>query len=100
MLFSGETAAAVTLYGSFLALGAEKLEDRPVGHEGEQLKLHGEHLSKEYSPGKRPLKGIEIYNYKMSDRELSKESLIRAIKAKSEAWAEIPGLYRENCLEN
>jgi len=88
------------LQKKFFSSGTETLprEDRAVGHKKEQLKLHGVHPSgeKEKEQGKHPFKGISIFNWKMSERELKRESLIRGINAEAEAWEEIPGLCQES----
>jgi len=71
--------------------------DRAVGHEDEQLKLHGERSNeeKEEPAGKNFLCPI-LYNYKFSERELRLESLIRQINGGAEAWEEVSGLYQES----
>ena len=73
-------------------------EDRPVGHKDEQLNLHGEYPQngKELPKEEFKPKGPVFFTYKMSDRELKEESLLRGIKAGSEAWQEVPGLYHQS----
>jgi transposase len=82
----------------FFGSGREVLPGigRSVGHEKEQLKLHGERTSEEKAKIGKNFACPIFYNYKFSDRELAVESLIRKINGGAEAWAEIPGLYQES----
>ena len=87
------------LQQQFYGRGRESItprEDRSVGHETEQLKLHGEYPQegKEIpAKGFNP-KGPVTFTYKMSERELKKESVLRELKAGNEAWEEVLGLYQ------
>lgn len=88
------------LQQKFFVHGRESLtprEDRPVGHENEQLKLHSaypqdgkEIPAEEFKPN-----GPVTYVYKMSERELKRESIARGINAGHEAWEEVKGLYQQ-----
>ena len=84
----------------FFGVGREELTpraDRPVGHEQEQLKLHGEYPQEgKVTPaeGFKP-EGPVFFTYKMSERELAAESATRGIKdAGASAWEEVAGLYQ------
>jgi transposase len=71
--------------------------NRPVGHENEQLKLHGERSNEETQmPAGNSFQCPILYNYKLSERELKRESLIRQINGGAEAWEEVPGLFQES----
>ena len=82
------------------ARGREELtprEDRPVGHSNEQLNLHGEYPQEgkeKLKEGLKP-KGPVFFTYKMSERQLAQESLLRKISAGAKAWVEVPGLYQQ-----
>jgi transposase len=80
----------------FFGSGQEKLLGRPVGHKGEQLNLHGERAGVEASASARSFLCPILFNYKMSERELARESLIRKINAGHEAWEEVPGFFQES----
>ena len=86
------------LQEKFYGQGRETLEpsQRPVGHLGEQLNLHGEREStdgEEVQKRELPISNT-IYNYEMSKRELATESLIRAVNGGAEAWQKVEGLYQ------
>jgi len=84
------------LQKKFYGCRREAPESRQVGHEKEQPKLHGEYACDEKEKTEKSFICPIRYNYKMSDKELAKESLIRQINAKSEAWEEIPGLTQDS----
>lgn len=87
------------LQNRFFSAGQETLpsEGRPVGHEEEQLKLHGTHpIADAEKAAKLGITGPIIYNFKMSERELCFESSLRKISSLADAWEEIPGLTEES----
>ena len=72
--------------------------DRPNGHPKEQLKLHGEYVQDgTESPAASLVKpGMPlVLTYKMSERELGAENLLRNIAGGASAWQEVCGLYQE-----
>jgi transposase len=91
------------LQKKFFGSGTEQIPhtearvDRPNGHPKESLKLHGEYVQ----DGKEALThgikpgGPVTFTYKMSERELARENLLRNIVGGAAAWAEVPGLYQE-----
>jgi transposase len=87
------------LQKKFYGSGQESLkrEGRPVGHEAEQLKIHGTRpMSDAEKAAAAGITGPILYSYKMSDRELRRESLIRKINGMEEAWEEVSGLVEES----
>ena len=84
----------------YFGSGQEKLknENRKPGHAGEQLALHGEHSNQSLEPKKENLPQGTTYHYKMSDRQLKNESVIRGIPVGAEAWEEIKGLYQTSMM--
>lgn len=90
------------LQKKFYGKGTEAVEprlDRPNGHEGEELKLHGEYVQEgKETPAKSLIKPGEpvFFTYKMSERELAAENVLRNIPGGASAWQEIPGLYQES----
>jgi len=71
--------------------------DRPNGHPKESLKLHGEYVQdgkEAVTAGIKP-SGPVTFTYKMSERELAAENLLRNIAGGAAAWAEVSGLYQE-----
>jgi transposase len=89
------------LQKKFYGTGTEQL-DRPPGHPGEQLKLHGTRVQKaEEQKKKSEFDGIQpgspvTFTYKMSDRELAAENCLRNVPGGAKAWEEVPGLYQES----
>lgn len=72
--------------------------DRPNGHPKEQLKLHGEYAQEGAELSiESPVKAGEpvFFTYKMSERELAAENVLRNISGGAQAWQEVPGLYQE-----
>lgn len=85
------------LQKKFYGAGREALPDRQVGHEEEQLKIHGTRVMVDADKAANcGITGPVIYNFKMSDRELRRESLIRKVNGMEEAWEEVPGLVEES----
>lgn len=90
------------LQRKFYGKGTEQLEkraNRPVGHKGEALKLHGEYPQEGRElPAESPIKpGTPVtFTYKMSDRELASENVMRNIAGGATAWQEVSGLYQES----
>lgn len=89
------------LQKKFYGKGTEQLEprlDRPIGHPKEQLKLHGAYVQEGKEVPARGLKpgGPVTFTYKMSERELSAENVLRNISGGATAWSEVPGLYQES----
>lgn len=73
--------------------------DRPNGHEGELLKLHGEYPQEgREEPAESLVKPVTpvTFTYKMSERELSNENVMRNIAGGAGAWEEVAGLYQES----
>ena len=88
------------LQEKFYGQGRETLDPnhRPVGHLGEQLKLHGEHQSPSDEILERrelPQSGT-VYTYLMSERELGAESLIRGLGGGAQAWHKVEGLFQQS----
>lgn len=78
----------------FFGSGQESL-DRPVGHQEEQLKLHGEHITQEKEKRAQSETLPQVFHYKLSTLGLMQESLLRGITQGAAAWKEVPGLYQE-----
>lgn len=86
------------LQKKFFSSGKESLRvDRPVGHEQENLKIHGEYPAEELEAAKEKsfLASIDA-TYRAGDDLLERESLSRGIRLGAEAWEEIPGFYQES----
>lgn len=90
------------LQKKFYGRGTEKVgarDDRPPGHVGEALKLHAEYVQAgSDSPAKSLVKpGTPVFfTYKLSERELESENVLRNIRGGASAWQEVPGLYQES----
>src|SRR4051812_27965773 len=70
------------LQKKFFGFGREKRKSRPVGHDKEQLKLHGERLQEEAPPeesegSEAPAKPQEIIAHDFSDKDLEVEGSLR-----------------------
>lgn len=89
----------------FYGRGRETLnvDDRPQAGSGSaQLTLHTEHENRSTGSETKensatfPVATDLSFVYKMSDRELATESLMRCLKGGAEAWEEIPGLRQDS----
>lgn len=93
----------------FFGFGRETLpsdKDRPVGHEQQKLKLHGERLhtpstSTQGAAGRADSESAEArketVDHKFSAEELIEESRLREVKTLSQdAWSEMKNFYQES----
>jgi len=91
----------------FYGFGREGLkgkDSRPVGHAGQQLKLHGKRAQEEGEQGsasekKQPLEQVAVshaLDYEMSKDDLEVESKIREMEAGHKAWRKINKFYQES----
>jgi transposase len=93
------------LQKKFYGFGREGLKDkgrRQVGHEGEQLKLHGDRIQEEEEyleneSGKTAdIAVTDSVEYEMTDEELEIESKIREVEAGPKAWVPMKNFDQES----
>ena len=88
----------------FYGRGRESLavEQRPIeSSKGSQLTLHADHTnrateSEAENAASFPVASDVCYIYKMSERELATESLMRGLSGGAQAWEEIPRLTQDS----
>ncbi len=86
------------LQKKFFGSGRESVRaDRPIGHEGEELKPHGEYSTEELKEAKEnSFLGKVKATYRAGDDILAAESLKRGITVGAEAWEEIPNFFEKS----
>ncbi|MBU6375843.1 MAG: IS66 family transposase [Bdellovibrionales bacterium] len=90
------------LQKKYFGFGRESLKprtDRPVGHSGEQLKLHGLYPRKQESKGAKkaaPDEAPEVIHHDMPDNDLEKEASVRELSADIRVWKKMKDFYQES----
>jgi len=77
----------------------KKKDHRSVGHDGEQLRLHGEYTEPDQSSeleDNKELNSAPVVVHDASAEYLAEESLLRDIKGKSEAWSEVKDFHQDS----
>jgi transposase len=69
---------------------------RPVGHAGDQLRLHSEHQTTESVEVENPDDRPEAAVYEFKSEDLAEESVLRGIDANCKPWDEMKNFYKES----
>jgi transposase len=89
------------LQKKFYGFGREGLKDkgqRPVGHAGQQLNLHGNRPQDESDSTEKPVADVQlpVVSYEMTEEELECEAKIREVEAGAKSWRPMKNFAQES----